>query len=197
MNAGPACRFPRRHLRGFTFHELLVATAVLTLVVGAFAVFLRATGVSIVNVTNQSTFNQEAGHATEFIISRIRLANTASNAASGDLLTLSFDDNPDADSNGDKLTWNDLDHFEQFRFEPTDGNADTLENNRITYQAAPGAGFKPLIQGGVRRLPGQPVFSITNQASVLVRFGLLYTNENVRSQAIEIMTEGRLRNRIE
>lgn len=188
---------PGQSEAGFTMAEYLIASGIVVLVVAAFAFFLQATGVSMVHVTNQSAFNQEAGHAAEFMISRIRLANTATNDPTGDTLTLTFDDNPDVDSDGDKVGWNDIDHFERFRFETGDGNVATLDDNVITYAAgAVGSAAAPLVGGGVRRLPPLPVFSVTNQATVKIHFGLLQTNSGPRSQAIEIRTAGRLRNRL-
>ena len=183
--------------QAFTLVEMLIASIIIVMVVGAFAVFMQATGVALVNVTSQSTFNQEAGTAAEMIMSRVRLANTASNSSSGEILTLSFDDDPDTDSDGDQTAWNDIDHYEQFQFLATDGNATTLEDNQLVYKETLGGSSRVLVRGGVRKLPGEPVFLVTNQATVVVNFGLLATNENARSQAIEIRTKGRLRNRIE
>ena len=189
---------PRKSRRAFTITELVLAGGIIVLIAAAFGVFLQATGVSVVNVTTQSTFNQQAGHGTEIILNRLRLANTAATDPNGDVLTLTFDDNPDVDSDGDKTTWNDMDHKEQFRFEPTDGRSATLDDNRITYISKLGASVpSTLITSGVRKLPDYPVFSITNTATVIINFGLLYTNQTVHSQAIEIRTIGRLRNRVE
>ena len=187
---------PLINRQGFTLVEMLIASAIIVLVIGAFAVFMQATGVSLVNVTSQSTFNQEAGTAAELIVSRVRLANTASNSSSGEILTLSFDDDPEADSNGDQIPWNDIDHYEQFQFLDTDGSATTLNDNQLVYQETIGGSSRVLVRNGVRKLPAEPVFLVTNQATVLVNFGLLATNENARSQAIEIRTKGRLRNKI-
>jgi Tfp pilus assembly protein PilW len=197
----PSCRSARPPYRsgeqGFTITEFVIATAIVVLVAGALAVFVQSTGVTLLNITNQSTYNQEAGHAAEFIISRIRLANSASNDASGEILTLSFDDNPDVDSSGDKTAWNDKDHYEEFRFEKTDGSSATLSDNKLTYKANTAGTATTLVRSGVRKLPSLSVFSITNTSTVQVNFGLLATNATVHSQAIEIRTQGRLRNKTE
>jgi hypothetical protein len=183
---------------GFTLAEYVVATSIVLIAVGAFAVFMQATGVSLVNLTSQSTFNQEAGSTAELIVSRVRLANTATNSSDGDTLTLSFDDDPLVDSDGDQKTWNDKNHYEQFVFETVDGNANTLSDNRLVYKETWGGTSRTLIRNGVRRLPNLNVFSVTNnQATVYINFGLLATNQTPRSQSIEIRTSGRLRNKTE
>ena len=159
---------------------------------------MEATGRSLDAVTNQSDFNQKAGNATEFMISRIRLANTASNDSTGNTLTLSFDDNPDADSDGDGLTWNDKDHYERFQFIDADGVSGTLADNTIVYRTNANAGqATTLVPQSIRKLSSLPIFSVTNTSTVLINYGLMYTNSRIQSQAIEIRTKARLRNRIQ
>src|SRR5262249_9699345 len=102
----------RRSQAGMSFAEMLIATAILMMVVAAFAPFCTATGRSLASVTSQTSFNQTAAQGAEFIVSRVRLANTVSNDATGNRLTLSFDDDRDVDSDGDRITWNDKDHYE-------------------------------------------------------------------------------------
>jgi hypothetical protein len=171
----------RRHEAGFTLAEVLVATAILMMVVAAFAVFCNVTGRSLVSVTTQTTFDQVAAHGVEFIISRVRLANTISNDAAGDTLTLSFDDDRETDSDGDRLTWNDKDHFEVFQFIDS--------GNRIIYKTnAAQPDFSLLIPNSVRKLDTLPIFSVSSNV-VSINFGLLDTNMNAYSQAIEIRTQ--------
>ena len=57
--------------------EVVIAMSLGVLVVGAFAVFTESTGRTLVSLTSQSSHNQYAGNGTEFLISRIRQANTA------------------------------------------------------------------------------------------------------------------------
>jgi hypothetical protein len=184
------------HRAAYTLTEYLVAVGVIGLLALAGTVFVESTGRTLESVTTQSGFNQMAGHAAEFLMQRIRLANSASNSSSGDVLTLSFDDNPDVDSNGDKLTWNDKDHFEEFRLNSGDGQVPTLTDNTITYHTnVMSTNSAILVPGYARKLSNQPIFALTNQSTVLINFGLLFTNRYAQSQMIEIRTKARLRNR--
>ena len=66
-----------RRRDGFTIMEVVIAMSLGVLVVGAFAVFTESTGRTLVSLTSQSSHNQYAGNGTEFLVSRIRQANTA------------------------------------------------------------------------------------------------------------------------
>lgn len=185
-----------RGARGFSLMEMVVAMSIVLFIAGAFAVFTEATGRSLTFVSAQSEFNQKAGHGAEFIVSRIRLANTVSNDASGNTLTLSYDDDPEVDSDGDGITWNDRNHAEQLQFVDSDGSTTTLLDNTIIYRTNASAGMSStLVPQSVRKLSGLPVFAVTNTSTVLINFGLLYTNSQIQSQAIEIRTKARLRNK--
>jgi hypothetical protein len=178
-----------RREAGLSFAEVMVATAILMMVVAAFAVFCSVTGRSLVSVTAQTTFDQVAAQGAEFMVSRIRLANTVSNDAAGNTLTLSFDDDRETDSDGDRLTWNDKDHFEVFQFADSDNNVTSLPDNTIIYKTnAAQTSFSVLVPSSVRKLGNLPIFSVSSNL-VNINFGLLDTNMNAYSQAVEIRTQ--------
>jgi prepilin-type N-terminal cleavage/methylation domain-containing protein len=183
---------------GFTLVEFMVAMAIVVLLSVVAWVFTESTGRTLSSASNQSDFNQKAGHAAEFLIYRIRMANTVSNDASGNTLTLSFDDDPTVDSDGDGIKWNDKDHFEEFKYNDTDGVATTLLDNTITYKTNNTVNVSTmLVPQSVRKLSSMKVFTLTNTTTVLINFGLLYTNNYAQSQMIEVRTQARLRNKLQ
>ena len=181
---------------GFTLVEFLITGGIVVLVVGVLAVVGESTGRTLLSLTSQAGHNQAAGNGAEFMISRIRLANSVTNDSLGNSITLGFDDNPDVDSDGDGIKWDDQNHFEQFQFVDTDGSLSTLDDNMIVYKAdASQVTGTVLVPSSTRKLSGQPIFSLTNSTTVLINFGLLSTNASAFSQAIEIRTKAVLRNR--
>ena len=124
----------RAETAGFSLVELMVTIAILLLLALVGWVFTESTGRTLSSASNQSDFNQKAGHATELLITRIRLANTVSVNGSGNTLTLSFDDNPEVDSDADGNPWNDKNHYEEFKYNDGDGSTITLLDNTITYK---------------------------------------------------------------
>jgi len=165
-------------------------------VIGALVILAESTGRTLVSITSQSTLNQFAGNGTEFIIGRVRLANSVTVDASGNTLTLSFDDDPTFDSDGDEINWNDRNHCEEFQYVDTDNLAATLNDNKINYRANTNStNSVTLIPCDTRKLGALKVFTLTNSTTVLVNFGLLTTNYTLFSQAIEIRTKALLRNR--
>jgi hypothetical protein len=188
---------PRSPLHAFTLVEYVITIGLTVLVFGALAIFSEGTGRALVSITNQSSDNQSVGNGIELMLSRIRLANWASNDSTGNTLTLSFDDNPDVDSDGDGKTYNDQDHFESFIYKTTDGSWTTLNDNYIGYRTnAYGGSTNIIIPSYVRKLSGQNIFTVTSSNTVLINFGLLTTNATPFSQAIEIRTKIVLRNKI-
>jgi prepilin-type N-terminal cleavage/methylation domain-containing protein len=192
----PVAPRERHSKRGFTLVEIVIVMAIALLIVAALVVFANSTGRVLVSVTSQSTHNQTAGNGIEFMIARIRQANTASVDVAGTTLNLGFDDNPEADSNGDQIKWNDRDHWEQFQFVDSDNQLATLEDNTIAYRTNTALGTpRTMVPANTRKLPGLPIFSLANNSTVFIRFGLLTTNSTPFSQAIEIRTQATLRNR--
>ena len=184
-------------MSGFTILEFVIAVALAILLTGVFALFSESTGRILASLTQQSAHNQTAGNGVEFIVGRVREANTAAVDASGNTLTLSFDDNPSVDSDGDKKTWNDRDHYEQFTYLDSDTNANTLANNYIIYKPNTNVSTSSiLVPSSTRKLSGLNIFSLVGSNMVLINFGLLTTNATPFSQAIEIRTQVVLRNKI-
>ena len=193
----PSSTGSRRRAAGFSITELTLGLALGALVIGAVLVFTEGASRTLVSLTSQSSHNQFAGNGTEFMIQRIRAANTARVDTAGMTLTLGFDDNPDSDSNGDKVKWNDRDHFEEFRFVDDDNSLTTLKDNRINYRADTAiSNSTTIVPAETRKLSGQPIFSVLNNSTVVITFGLLSTNASPFSQAIEIRTIAMLRNRL-
>lgn len=180
----------------FTQPELLVASAIAIFVMSGFFVFSDFTGRSLAGIARQNLLNQKAGYAADYIISRVRLATFVTNDASGNTLLLAFDDSPTVDSNGDGIFGNDRDHWELFQFQNVDGNDATATDNKLIYKPNTNStASTTLINGCLRKLPGVPVFSITNQATVLISYGMLDSLTAERSQTIEIRTQAVRRNR--
>src|SRR5436190_17392013 len=121
--------------RAFTLVEVMVALSISLLVMGGAMIFLKWGGVYLSGITAQSVINQQAGNAIEFIQNRVRLATSISNDASGNSLTLSFDDNPAVDSDADGKTYNDKDHFERFSFIGINGSTNAASTNSLAYIA--------------------------------------------------------------
>ncbi len=61
----------------FTIPEVVMAIGLAGLLGAVFAIFTEATGRTLSSLMAQSLYNQSAGNGAEFIISRIRLANSA------------------------------------------------------------------------------------------------------------------------
>jgi hypothetical protein len=176
----------------------MIAAAIVVLLAGVGWVFTESTGRTLSSASNQSEFNQRAGHAAEFLIYRIRMANTVTNDSAGNTLTLSFDDDPTVDSDGDGIKWNDKDHYEEFKYNDTDGVSTTLLDNTITYKTNNTfTSSTTLVPQSVRKLSSMKIFNLTNQTTVLINFGLLYTNSYAQSQLIEVRTQARLRNKLQ
>ena len=166
-----------RGARAFTLVELMVSSSLALLIMGGVMIFLQFGGTYISGITAQSAINQQAGNAMEFIQMRMRLATSVSNDASGNTLTLSFDDNPAVDSDGDGTTYNDQDHFERFQFIGVNGNTNTISTNSLVYiplyvPNAPATNRQVLIPAGIHNLPGYKIFTVTNQTMVIVRFSI-------------------------
>lgn len=188
-------RTGRRRGHGFTIVEFIVATGIAGIVLAGMVVFVAMASRSLQGITTQNSVNQEASHASETILERIRLANTLTVSNSGDTLTLTYDDNPDVDSNGDGKNHNDRDHSERFQFSNGDGSDTTTDDNKISYTANVASGTAVnLVPNRVRKLPGTAVFTITNTTQVLVHFGLVDSHTNDFFQALEIKTSAVRRN---
>jgi type II secretory pathway pseudopilin PulG len=186
---------PRHRQQAFTILEFLFAVGISGIVLAGMVIFVAMASRSLQGITTQNTVNQDASHASEYILERIRLANTLAVSGGGNTLSLTFDDDPDVDSNGDTKTYNDRDHTEQFQFTNGDGSDTTTDDNKITYNANTSTGTTvDLVPNRVRKLPSTAVFTITNSTQVLVNFGLVDSYSNDLFQALEIKTSAVRRN---
>lgn len=161
----------------FTLMELMVASSISLLVMAGAMAFAYYSGIYLSGITAQTGLNQRAGNAIEFIQTKARLATSVAIDPSGNVLTFSFDDDPAVDSDvpPDGKTYNDKDHFEQFKFVGTNGTSSTLSSNSLVYVYMPKGGptnQQVLIPAGVRNLPGFNIFSISNSTTVVIRFGV-------------------------
>jgi hypothetical protein len=167
--------------------EVLVAMGIGTLVVGATMMFLYTSGFTASGVTAQALCNQKAGYALEFLKSRAQLAVCVSNDSSGNTLTFGFDDDPTVDSDHDGIAYNDRDHFERFQFLGTNGTAIVSSTNSLVYLPdITRTNRRVLIASGVRNLPGYSIFTVTNLATTIVRFGVVDTYGRDHYQSIDI-----------
>jgi hypothetical protein len=167
--------------------EVMVATSIGALVVGATMMFLYTSSITASGVTAQALCNQKAGYAMEFLKSRAQLAVCVSNDASGNTLTMGFDDDPTVDSDHDGIAYNDRDHFERFQFVGTNGTALVSSTNSLIYISdITQTNRRVLIPSGVRNLPGYQIFTVTNLATTIIRFGVVDTYGRDRYQSIDI-----------
>jgi Tfp pilus assembly protein PilW len=172
--SSPRARTHKRGTRAFTLVELMVATGLSTLVMAGAMAFLWFSGIALSGVTSQALTTQRAGNAIEFIQSRVRMAVSVTNDASGNLLTLAFDDNPAVDSDHDDTSYNDKDHFERFQFIGSNGSTTKSTTNSLIYfPDITRTSKRTLIPVGVRNLPGYSIFTVTNVTTTIVRFGVV------------------------
>jgi len=178
---------PQRTL-GYTIIEVMIASTLGLMVLAAGYSFLFFTLRAMSGISAQSVMNQKGANALEFIESRARLATYMATSSSGNTLTLGFDDDPTRDTDGDAKTYDDRDHYEQFKFIGTSStnvlacatnNLIYIPNTNSTYQ-------RVLISGGVRNLPGFKVFSTTNSVITVVRFGIADPKTSDHYQAIDL-----------
>jgi Tfp pilus assembly protein PilW len=163
-----------RGTAAFTLIEVMIASSISLLVMAGAMTFLWFSGLGASGVTSQALCDQQAGNAIEFIQSRVRMAVSVSNDSSGNVLTLAFDDDPTTDSDGDGIAYNDRDHFERFQFIGVNGSTTNSSTNRLIYiPNIANATKRTFIPAGVRNLPGYNIFTVTNLATTIVRFGIV------------------------
>ena len=191
----------RAHLRSaqwaFTVTELLVASAISVLIMTSLGGFTYFAARSISGVVTQTEINEDAWKAAQLMADRIRVATSVSNDASGNCLTLGFDDNIATDSDGDGKAYNDKTHYEAFEFRNGDGNDLTTTNNSLVYRANAGSLSNPrvLVRSGVRKLPNQRIFTLTNLNTVQINYGLVDAYARDFRQSMELQLIAVPRNR--
>lgn len=181
-----------------TLMEVLVATSILMLVMVTTMNYFCVIGRGLSSSTSQCELNWQGGYALQMIQNRVRLATLVSNDSTGNILTIGLDDNPLVDSNGDGIPWNDQDHYEQFIVTNTASTNVTTNftiisgstgTNMLIYipDTRYSSNRTVLISSGVRNLPGWNIFTVTNAATVLIRYGITdtYTNDYYESYEIK------------
>jgi hypothetical protein len=178
----------------FTLVEMLFALGISGLVVTVSCTFLVMAAQSMSGTISQTALNTDAANVSDFIFSRVRLATSISNDASGNRLVLGFDDNRGTDADGDGKGYNDRNHYESFEFRT--GTLGTTVSNNLVYRTNLSAGVeRRLIRGSVRALNNGMVFNTTNVATVQVNFRLLDSYALDRYQSCEIRAVMVSRNR--
>jgi prepilin-type N-terminal cleavage/methylation domain-containing protein len=181
----------------FTLMEVLVASSIAGTATVAALVFMNFARISVSGIMAQAKVSDSAARAIAHIQSRIRVATSITADASGNTLTLGFDDDYSTDSDGDGVTYNDHDHYETFQFIGTNGtNSITALSNRLVYTPKVGvAGRQDLLSSGVRNLPGYNIFSVPYPGTVVIRFGVVDSITRDRFQGIDIQATGLSLNR--
>lgn len=175
-----------RATAAFSLMEVMIASAISLLVIAGVMIFFWFSSYSASGVVSQALLNQQAGNALEVIQSRARLAVCVSNDSTGNALTLGFDDNPTVDSDGDGIPYNDKDHFERFQFIGLNSVTNASTNYLVYIPNISNAFRQVLIPQGVRNLPGYKIFTVTNGATTIIRFGIVDAYKADRYQAIDI-----------
>lgn len=182
----------------FTLVELMMAVGIASIVIAMTTTFIVMAAKGISGIAKQSKINDEASYTSEFVFKRIRYATSTMIDGSGNTLTLGFDDNCEVDSNNDKKTYNDQDHYEILQFVNGDGNDATTADNQLIYTNGLTHERLVLISSYISKFPNQPVFSIrTNSAAVYVRYGLTDDNANDGHQHVDIQSRFVPRNRMD
>lgn len=161
--------------------------------------FMYFSSRSFSGITAQNLLNAEAGNTIEFIQNRVRFATSISNSPDGNILTLGFDTNYSADSDGDGIAFNDRNYFEQFQFVGVNStNYTACSTNRLIYipNASSPNSNRTLIPKGVRNLPGWNIFTMTNkQVIAIIRFGIVDSLSQDHYQAVDVQGTGVALNR--
>ncbi len=179
--------------RAFTMVEIMLASGIVVMILAAAMSFISFASTTMSGITAQSNINEQAANAISLLQSRARIATSVSNDASGNTVTLTFDDDYNVDSSGDKLAYNDKDHIESFKMVGSSTNLQASTNSFI-YIGTNGM-QRVLIPTGVCKLPGRNLFTVTNGGTVLIRFGIVDGYSEDRFQAIDIQTAAVLLNR--
>ncbi len=177
---------PARGCLAFTLVEIMVASALGLLVMGGVMAFMWFCGLGVSGVSAQALSNQRGGNAAEFVQSRARFAINATNDPTGNILTLAFDDNPTNDSDKNGITYDDMDHFERFQFIGSNTTNNYAGNKLIYVADITKSNQVALIPTGVRNLPGYPIFTVTNTATTIIRFGIVDGYGRDHFQSIDI-----------
>ena len=189
MRLSPGDMSPRvKRALAYTIIEVMIASTLGLSVLAAGYSFLYFTLRAMSGVSAQSVMNQKGANVLEFIESRARFATFMSTSSSGDTLTLGIDENYNVDSDGDGKSYDDRDHYEQFKFVGTSStNILACATNTLVYIPNTNSTYqRVLISGGVRNLPGYKVFSTANTVVAIIRLGIADPKASDHYQAIEL-----------
>lgn len=188
-----------RRRAAFTLTELLFAVGISTVVLAMTGTFIAMAARSTSGIVTQTVLNTQAGRTSEFIFDRVRFATSMSNDVSGNMLTLGFDDDPAVDSDNDKKTYNDKNHYEIFQFTNGDGDDATTADNRLIYYSKTNSTVgltNVLIKSSVGKLPDKPVFGVTNvTTTVLLNYRLVDSYDSDGYQSCIVQAAFLARNR--
>lgn len=180
---------------GFTVAELMVALTVGSFLTAAFLAFLLTSARLTQGITKQSVMNQTGAHAIEMMVRRIRVANSLAVDAAGETLTLTFDDDPNTDGDGDYIDFNDIDRVEVFRFRYGPSRDAASGENFIDYWFDKNGVTNRVLLTSVRKLPGVPVFALTNEdATVMINLGVVDNYDRDLYQSIDLRFNASRRN---
>jgi hypothetical protein len=187
----------RRSEAGLTLVEVMIASTISVIVLGSFVVFTSLTTKSILGISTQSTQNRDASLANSSIHGRIRYAIHMTNSADSLTLGLGYDSDYAADSDGDGIEYNDRDFYELFLIRTGDGDLTTVADNQFVHvgNATNTSTTNVIIKTGIRVLfANTNFFTVTNDNTVFISFGLLDDYENDQAQMIELRTTAVSRN---
>jgi hypothetical protein len=81
-----------------------------------------------------------------------------------------------------------MDHFERFQFIGSNGTNNYAGNKLIYIADISKSNQVVLIPTGVRNLPGYPIFTVTNSATTIIRFGIVDGYGRDHFQSIDIQS---------
>ena len=173
---------------GFTIVELMVAGAIGVVLLGGIMTFTRYAMAAFSGITTQSTINQRAGNVIERIQERVARATVIQCDSAGNTLTLGFDADFSVDSDSDGKPYNDRDRSERFQFlgVNTTNSANCSSNRLLYFPDITKTNNRILVPSGLRDLPGRKIFVVTNENTVIIRFGIADSYAGDRYQAIDI-----------
>ena len=182
-------QFPQNSSRGFTLVEVMVAMSIAVLAGGLFVVFALMTSKSVMRITNQAELNDSASNTALLIVQRTRAARLAEVTEKGSMLTLTFDDDIETDTDEDGNFFNDSDHLEVFRYYDKDGDLNTIHDNGISYQNIAGAAPRVLVSN-IQKIGDAAVFqpNLANPRRIEINFEMSEAKTDGPPQRLEIAT---------
>jgi prepilin-type N-terminal cleavage/methylation domain-containing protein len=188
MNAALRHHPPRAGRSAFTVTELLVAVAIASVILAAVSVFFTTGMRTVQQIATQAIATRGLAETQARLGENVRAAISLTVANNGNHLTLAFDENPAADSNGDGDPYNDTNRVARFEFRNGDGRDATTTNNSLVLipNTTLTNEFRVLLPAGVRKLPGLPVFTLASTNRVQINLGTVDNVGNSKTQNAEM-----------